>query len=726
MRKYLLTLIAVFLMASSIHAQLPLIRLDRILPIGARAGSEITLEIAGRDLDDARSLHFDHPGFKSTWLKERQFKVAIAADVAPGTYEVRAVGRFGISGARLFAVQHGLTEIAEKEPNDEAGKAQVVPLNSAITATSDNNGDDYFRFTLKKGERITVDCFAYRLDSQMRPILSLSHAISPPAPSASSGTFKSPRSRVGLVGQVKELMQSKPYYHRTDPFLDFVANADGDYIVGVHDMTYRGGLPYRLVISNRSHIEAAFPMAVVPGAKAELTLVGRNLRGGKRSTWRTHDEPLDVLSWMFAPLADATRLAGRFTFSNHLPSPTLNARGMQVWPVKGALNPITLAFADAPIVLDKEPNDSREAAQPIALPAVICGRFDKPGDADWYRFRAKKGAAFGVDLLCERLELPGDPFVIVFDAKGNEVATFDDHGINFNALAQFNRDPLGVLRIPADGEYRLFVQERYRNGGARYQYVLKVTNLEPDFYPVLVHETPNEPSCPCVRRGGSAFYELCLNRRNYQGPVTIEAEGLPAGVKCAPVQVSPQGQFAPIVFTAAVDAPAWTGAINLKAWAMVDGKKIERAVRPVQRRYPVANINTSVMLREICLAVRDQAPYAVQLPTEEMLVVAGSPLETTAKVARLWPVFKGKVQLIGLTLPPGFSFATTDIPADKSETKIKLNIAANVPPGLYTVVLRGDAQVPYSRDPKASARPNVRIADPSTPMLVRVAPKAKK
>jgi hypothetical protein len=109
-----------------------------------------------------------------------------------------------------------------------------------------------------------------------------------------------------------------------------------------------------------------------------------------------------------------------------------------------------------------------------------------------------------------------------------------------------------------------------------------------------------------------------------------------------------------------------------------------------------------------------------------MLVVAGSPLETTAKVARLWPVFKGKVQLIGLTLPPGFSFATTDIPADKSETKIKLNIAANVPPGLYTVVLRGDAQVPYSRDPKASARPNVRIADPSTPMLVRVAPKAKK
>jgi hypothetical protein len=242
----------------------------------------------------------------------------------------------------------------------------------------------------------------------------------------------------------------------------------------------------------------------------------------------------------------------------------------------------------------------------------------------------------------------------------------------------------------------------------------------------VVHETPNEPSCPCVRQGGSTFCELCLNRRNYQGPVVIEAEGLPPGVTCAPVYVSPQGQFATIVFTAAPDAPEWAGAIRLKAWAMIAGKKIEREVRPVQRRWPIANINTSVMLREICLAVRGKAPYAVQLPVEKQLVAAGALLETTAKVARHWPEFKGKVQLIGLNLPPGFSFAATDIGMDQTQTKIRLNIAANVPPGEYTVVLRGDAQVPYSRDPAASARPSVRVADPSTPMRVQVLPKVEK
>jgi hypothetical protein len=56
----------------------------------------------------------------------------------------------------------------------------------------------------------------------------------------------------------------------------------------------------------------------------------------------------------------------------------------------------------------------------------------------------------------------------------------------------------------------------------------------------------------------------------------------------------------------------------------------------------------------------------------------------------------------------------------------KLTVAGNVPPGTYTVVLRGDAQVPYSRDPKAASRPNVRVADPSTPLTVTVPAAAKK
>jgi hypothetical protein len=697
-RTFGLSLCVLCVLCGEIRAELPHIRLDGVFPLGGQAGSEVVLEIQGKDLDDVKALHFDHPGLKAVPLKQNQFRLAVGPDVPPGTYEVRAVGKYGISGAQLFEVGRGLTEVPEKEPNDSPDKAQAVPMNAAVNGKSDGNGDDYFRFPAKKGERVVLDCRAFRLNSQMRPLLTLA---------AADG---------------KELLRSRPYYNRTDPLLDFTAPADGDYVVRVHDMTFSGNLPYRLVISNHPQVENAFPAAVAPGEKAELTLLGRNLPGGKPAPqWVVQDQPLEQLTVAFTAPKDP-RLRERFAFLNHLPTPALNARGLQFWPegLKDCLNPVTLAWADSPVTAEREPNDTADKAQPLTLPTVVCGRLDRPGDIDWYSFSAKAGQAISVDLLCERLDLPGDPFVILFDAKGTELATFDDHGINFNSLAQANRDPLGTFRAPADGTYRLFVQDRYRGGGARYQYVLRLAKDEHDFYPVVFHETPSDPSCPVVRQGGSAHYELCLNRRELSGPVTVEAEGLPPGVTCPPVYVSPQSQFANVVFTAAADAPEWSGPIRLKAWALIDGKRVERPVRCAQRRWAIANINTSLEVREVCLAVRSTAPYGIRLPAEKASVRAGGVVEVKAAVARHWPDFKGKVQLNGLNLPPGFSLDTTDIPADRGEAAVKLKVAGNVPPGEYSVVLRGDAQVPFARDGKAASRPLVRVADPSTPLTVTV------
>jgi hypothetical protein len=60
------------------------------------------------------------------------------------------------------------------------------------------------------------------------------------------------------------------------------------------------------------------------------------------------------------------------------------------------------------------------------------------------------------------------------------------------------------------------------------------------------------------------------------------------------------------------------------------------------------------------------------------------------------------------------------VPEGKTDVPIKFTVAANVPPGEYTLVVRGDAQVPYNRDPKATSRPPTRVADPSTPLQVTV------
>src|SRR5207244_2800208 len=111
---------------------------------------------------------------------------------------------------------------------------------------------------------------------------------------------------------------------------------------------------------------------------------------------------------------------------------------------------------------------------------------------------------------------------------------------------------------------------------------------------------------------------------------------------------------------------------------------------------------------------------------EKLTVTVGGNLEIPVTLTRHWSDFKGPVQIAGLNLPPGFNLATVTIPTDKKEMNAKLTIAGNVPPGEYSVVVRGDAQVPFNRDAKAASRPSVRVADPSTPMTVVVTAAKKK
>src|SRR6516162_11198876 len=81
------------LITAPARADLPAVRFDRLTPLGGAAGTTVDLEIARVDLEGVESLLFDHPGLKATFVKERRFRLTIAPDVLPGTYDVRLVGR---------------------------------------------------------------------------------------------------------------------------------------------------------------------------------------------------------------------------------------------------------------------------------------------------------------------------------------------------------------------------------------------------------------------------------------------------------------------------------------------------------------------------------------------------------------------------------------------------------------------------------------------------------
>jgi hypothetical protein len=690
------------------RAQLPQAKLDRIFPLGGAAGATVVLDIAGRDIDDVKTLSFDHPGLKAELVKQNQFRVRIAADTPAGTYEVRAVGNNGISGSRLFAVCRGLSEVRQAaEGNDSRDKAQAVPMNAVLNGVSRSNAASYFRFPAKKGEHITIDCQAYRLDSSLQPALIVSTA---------DGT---------------ELARGKPVYERMDSLIDFAAPADGDYVLELRDLTYVGDRPYRLVISNRPRLDGVFPPVVRPGEKVVLTLFGRNLPGGKPTAAKHPLElPPEELTIPFTAPTDAAGLL-RFDYRVHPSSPALNARSFQFQPpaLPEALNPVTLTYADAPVTREREANNTAETAQSITVPTVICGRFDHPGDNDYYTFKAKAGQVITVDLLCERLGLPGDPFVVLRNAKGEEVAAFDDHGPNVEALTQFNHDPLGTFAVPEDGTYKLLVQERTRRGGPRYVYALRVGLAQPDFFPVVFHETQNEASCPVLRQGGTAFFDFCLNRRDgFNGSVTVEAEDLPRGVRCPPVHVGPNNELSSVVFVAAPDAPVWSGAIRLKAWAVIGGKRIERPVGCVQRRLGNdSGSNASRAARQICLAVRSTAPYGLQVPADAIKLNPGQSREIKVTLKRQWADCKGAVRLSAWKPPTGFEVSDAEIKEGAGDARVKITIPAEAAPGTYSVLMRGDTEVPFSADPKATEKPMVRVNDIAPPFSVIVeAPKEPK
>jgi hypothetical protein len=693
----------VFLWPSRVGAELPQARLDAIFPLGGAAGSSVDLEVKGKDLDDVTRLVFDHPGFKAEHVKGSQFRVKIDARVPTGTYEIRTVGRWGVSGARLFAVSHGLEEVAEKEPNDTAATAQAVPFNCVINARCDGDGDDYFRFPARKGRRIIIDCQALRLDSELRATMVLSTADG------------------------KELARSRPYYLRTDPLLDFVAPADGDYVLGLHDSTFSGGKPYRLTISDRPQIENVFPCAVQAGTEAvELTVLGRNLPGGKPSgLGKVLDAELDAITVPFhlpREFAESSKLH----FLQHPSSPSAEARGFQLVPrgLENAINPGTMILSPYPVTVGK-PGHQKDSAQEVKLPTTVCARLDHSGDPDWYAFEAKAGDRLEVDLFCERLEAPGDPFVIVFDDKGQEIGQLDDHGINFGPLSMNNRDPMGVINIPRNGRYRLMVQERYRNGGPRYQYALRIGKVEPDFYPVVIHETNPDPTSALVRAGGSAAVDVVMNRHELKEPVVIEAEGLPMGVSCPPVHVGPNTQTGVrVVFTAAPDAKDWDGPIRLKATAKVGDKTLVRELTPMQRRWPIANVSTGRVCRQMYLSVRPGAPFGLNWSGESVTAPAGGSVEGKLKVRR-GGEFKGAVKVAPLNPPSGFNLAPVEIPAGKDEATVKITLAANVPAGTYSLVLEGEGQVSLKRDEKTPAK-MVRVADPTTALTVVVTAAPKK
>ena len=233
--------------AAAAHAQLPVTELAAIYPPGCQQGQSVEVKVSGGNQDELERLIFSHGGItaapkmrepdefqKSAQPAPGEFIVKVAPDTPPGIYEVRAVGRFGTSNPRAFAVGGG-EELIDDGNNKAIDKAREVPFGATVNGTIDADTVDYYKVSLKQGQRVLIECFAERIDSRL------------------DGTF------VLYDESGKELLRCRDTIGN-DPLIDFTPPSDGTYIVALYDFVYAGGNAhfYRLKVHQPPHIDFIF------------------------------------------------------------------------------------------------------------------------------------------------------------------------------------------------------------------------------------------------------------------------------------------------------------------------------------------------------------------------------------------------------------------------------------------------------------------------------------
>lgn len=706
--------LVLLLLPTLLSAQLPTARLSTFFPPGGQAGTSLDVTLAGADLEGLSELRFSHPGItakpaappsEGERKPEARFAVTVAADVPPGLYEARAVGRYGVTNARAFAVG-GAREIVRT-----AAEPMTMEIDAVVNARCTASAIDVYAFDAKAGQRVLIACDAREVDSRLAPVLMLSDAAG------------------------REIDRD-----RRGGIIDFTPAEDGRFTLRVHDLLYRGGQEYfyRLSVHTRPHIDAVLPPFGQPGTKGTYKLLGRNLPGGTRAGGATgaDGKPLDELNVEIAlPEANGATAGDALAAAW---SATFDGFAYRLANDRGASNAVTIALAGWAAVTEADANDKPADAQAIDVPCELAGRFHPRGDRDWFAFDAKKGDAYWIEVTSERLGHPTAPFLLVQRAgkeagQAEDVLESPDADLGLaggSAVAATfrtaSRDPAVRFEAKEDGRYRVMVRDLF-NGvrdDATLTYRLSIRKAEPDFRVVAVpvgqglkdnKEDPASASAPLLRKGGTLPIRVQVIRRDgFDGAVRVEAEGLAEGVTCPPVTIGGGEASGALLLTAADDAKGWAGTVRIVGKGKAGEVELVRPARFGAVVWAGAGAGgeggsgvsgdtlRTRLTRDFALAVSEEeaAPISIA-PAEDKAfeAVAGTKVSIPLKVVRRAEVKAAfKLKCAGAAALEKAKEVTIEPKADGGTLELDLS-KEKLPPGTHTFHLQGPAQVKYARPP---------------------------
>ena len=190
------------------------------------------------------------------------------------------------------------------------------------------------------------------------------------------------------------------------------------------------------------NVTFTFPLSVQAGQKTNVTFRGNYLDLVQRVRCECRDLTITVRSEN--PLqVEAVIEAGAAA----VPGP----RFLYVETPKGPSNRILFRVTGWPSVVEVEPNESYEQAQPVSTPVMIEGKIETVHDSDMFRFRAGEGERLAFNVLSGRSKARGHVVAILMTAEGRVL------GRN---LSYFGTDPYLDYTFEDEGDYILTIIPR--------------------------------------------------------------------------------------------------------------------------------------------------------------------------------------------------------------------------------------------------------------------------
>lgn len=133
-----------------------------------------------------------------------------------------------------------------------------------------------------------------------------------------------------------------------------------------------------------------------------------------------------------------------------------------------------LVLTRDPVFSESGDNDTLSKAQPVTLPAAVCGAIEKAEDIDCFKFTAAAGQTLTFHVRSQRLQnrlhdmqTRVDPMITLRNATGSTLAASDN---------VYAGDPLLVHTFEQAGEYVLEVRDVRYQGNADWTYCVEIND----------------------------------------------------------------------------------------------------------------------------------------------------------------------------------------------------------------------------------------------------------